>query len=342
MKAAYVADLQPDQAISTLMLVRVKEIRTSANTGKSWLQLELADRTGTIEAKMWDNFAEAAATFERDDIVKVRARVKVYRGKNELNVEQIQRAAERDYDLEDFLPHTKEDVEKLYARLKEVVAGFEDPWLKRLVASVVEDPAIVPKLKRAPAAMTMHHAYLGGLLEHIVSLCGLCRAALAHYPEADAGLLYTGAILHDMGKIEELTYARGIGYSAEGELLGHIVIALALVRKKIEAIEGFPPELGALVEHLIVSHHGSLEFGSPRPPMVREAVLLNHLDDLDSKMAAMRATLESPEGEGEWTARNPSLRRALLRTEKYLGGGERKSEAPTPASGVSKSQTAKR
>jgi 3'-5' exoribonuclease len=340
-KTAYVADLQPDQAVSTLFLVRVKEIRTSANTGKSWLQLELADRTGTIEAKMWDNFAEAAATFERDDIVKVRARVKVYRGKNELNVEQVLRAAERDYDLEDFLPHTKEDVEQLYARVKETVAGVKSPWLRRLLASVVEDPTVTPKLKRAPAAMTMHHAYIGGLLEHIVSLCGLCRAAIAHYPEADADLLYTGAILHDIGKIEELTYERGIGYSTEGELLGHIVIALALVRKKIEAIEGFPPELCAVIEHLIVSHHGTLEFGSPRPPMVREAVLLNHLDDLDSKMAAMRATLTSPEGEGEWTAKNPSLRRALLRTEEYLRGKKAEDKAPTPATG-GKSQTAKR
>jgi 3'-5' exoribonuclease len=337
MKSAYVADLQADQPVNSLFLVREKEIRTSPNTGKSWLQLELADRTGSIEAKMWDNFSEVATTFERDDIVKVRARVKVYRGKNELTVEQVLPVAERDYDLEDFLPHTKQNIEQLYASLRESIAAVKNPWLRRLLASVVDDPAIVPKLKRAPAAMTMHHAFIGGLLEHIVSVCGLVRASAAHYPDVNADLLYTGAILHDLGKIDELSYARGFSYTTEGELLGHIVIALALLRKKMDAIEGFPPELRTLVEHLLVSHHGTLEFGSPRPPMFREAILLHYLDDMDSKMAAVRASLASPEGEGDWTARNPAFRRALLRAEEFLR--EDAAQAPPPAS---KSQSAKR
>jgi 3'-5' exoribonuclease len=337
MKSAYVADLHADQPVNSLFLVREKEIRTSPNTGKSWLQLELADRTGSIEAKMWDNFSEIAATFERDDIVKVRARVKVYRGKNEMTVEQVLPVAEREYDLEDFLPHTKQNIEQLYASLREFVAAVKNPWLRRLLASVVDDPAIVPKLKRAPAAMSMHHAFIGGLLEHIVSVCGLVQASAAHYPDVNADLLYTGAILHDLGKIDELGYSRGFNYTTEGELLGHIVIALALLRKKMDAIEGFPPELRILVEHLIVSHHGTLEFGSPRAPMFREAILLHYLDDMDSKMAAVRASLESPEGEGEWTARNPAFRRALLRAEEFIRGDA--AQAPPPAS---KSQTAKR
>jgi 3'-5' exoribonuclease len=332
MKSAYVADLQPDQAVSSLFLVRDKEIRTSSATGKSWLQLELVDRTGTIEAKMWDNFSDVAATFDRDDIVKVRARVKVFRGKSELSIEQIIRAPERDFVLEDFLPHTKEDVEQLFARVRQAAAGIGDSWLRKLVESVLNDPAIAAKLKQAPAAMTMHHAYIGGLVEHVASLCDLVRDASAHYPEANADLLYTGAILHDLGKIEELTYARGFGYSAEGELLGHIVIALGILRKKIEAIASFPAPLATVVEHLIVSHHGAYEFGSPRLPMVREAVLLHYLDDLDSKMGAMRATLESKEGAGTWTARNPSLRRALLRTDEFLSGAEAAGEASSPPS----------
>jgi 3'-5' exoribonuclease len=332
MKSAYVADLQPDQAVSSLFLVRDKEIRTSSATGKSWLQLELVDRTGTIEAKMWDNFSEVAATFDRDDIVKVRARVKVYRGKSELSIEQIIRAPEREFVLEDFLPHTKEDVEQLFARVRLAAAGVGDSWLRALLESVLDDPAIAAKLKRAPAAMTMHHAYIGGLVEHIVSLCSLVRDASAHYPEVNADLLYTGAILHDLGKIEELTYSRGFGYSTEGELLGHIVIALGILRKKIEAIPGFPAPLATVVEHLIVSHHGAYEFGSPRLPMVREAVLLHYLDDLDSKMGAMRATLESKEGSGTWTARNPSLRRALLRTDDFLRGAEAAGESSSPPS----------
>jgi 3'-5' exoribonuclease len=330
MKSYYVSGLQEGQAFSSLFLVREKEIRTSARTGTSWLQLELADRTGSISAKMWDNFAAIEKTFERDDVVQVRARVKIYNGEKELTLEQIAPAQERDYDLADFLPHTKFDVEQLYSGLRAAVAGINNVWLKRLLASVVEDPFIAPKLKRAPAAMTMHHAYLGGLLEHIVSLLGLARAILAHYPELDPALLLTGVMLHDIGKIDELRYERGINYSTEGRLLGHIPIAVNLLRDKIRAIPDFPPPLAILVEHLILSHHGTHEFGSPSLPQIREAVALHYIDDLDSKMAAMRATLDSPAGADVWTERNPSLRRALLRADKFLAGDVPSEAAPKP------------
>ena len=338
MKSLYVVDLQPDQLVTSLFLVRDKEIRSSARTGAEWLQLELADRTGTIEAKMWENFAEVALTFERDDVVKVQGRVKTYRGKSELAIEQLRLATERDYSLDDFLPHTKHNVDEMYSRLRETVAGMSNPWLRRLLAQILDDPAIAAKLKRAPAAMTMHHAHIGGLLEHIVSVCGLVRAAAAHYPEVDADLLLTGAILHDLGKIEELSYARAFAYTTEGELLGHIVIVLALVRKQIEAISDFPRPLAILVEHLLVSHHGSYEFGSPRLPMFREAVVLHYLDDLDSKMGAMRATLDACRGDGEWSERNPSLRRALLRTESFLRRAESKANAAAPANTAARTQ----
>lgn len=330
MKTHYVSDLQDGQAVASLFLVREKEIRTSARTGTSWLHLELADRTGTIPAKMWDNFAALAATFERDDVVQVRGRVKLYNGQKELTLEQIIPAIERDYDLGDFLPHTKYDVEKLLAEVRAAIGDMKNPWLKRLLASVVDDPAIAPNLKRAPAAMTMHHAYLGGLLEHIVSLLSLSRIVAGHYPELDLDLLLTGAVLHDIGKMDELRYARGIDYSTEGRLLGHIMIGVTLVREKIQSIPGFPAPLAVLVEHLILSHHGTYEFGSPSLPQLREAVVLHFLDDLDSKMAAMRATLESASGSDDWTERNPSLRRSLLRTDKFLAP-EKADRAAAPA-----------
>jgi 3'-5' exoribonuclease len=168
--------------------------------------------------------------------------------------------------------------------------------------------------------MTMHHAFLGGLLEHMVSLIGLSAAISAHYPELDPDVLLAGVVLHDIGKIDELRYAREIDYTTEGRLLGHIMLGVGLVRDRIKAIPGFPPALAVVVEHLILSHHGSLEFGSPALPQTREAVALHFLDDLDSKMAAMRATLESPCGADGWSARNPSLRRALLLAERYLEG----------------------
>jgi 3'-5' exoribonuclease len=330
MKTHYVADLQEGQALTAHFLVLEKEIRTSPRTGTSWLQLELGDCTGSISAKMWDNFAALEKTFEQDDVVLVRARVKVYNGQKELTLEQILPAAERDYELSDFLPHTKHDVEKLYAELRASIAGMKNPWLKQLLASVADDPALAPKIKRAPAAMTMHHAFIGGLLEHIVSLIGLGRKVAEHYPELDADLLLAGIVLHDIGKIEELRYARAIDYTTEGRLLGHIMIGAQLVREKIRAVPQFPAPLAVLVEHLILSHHGSHEFGSPSLPQTREAVALHFLDDMDSKMAAMRATLETPAAEEEWTERNPSLRRALLRADRYLAG-------PAPSQAVAAS-----
>jgi 3'-5' exoribonuclease len=318
MKSHFVSDLQDGQAVTTLFLVCEKGIRTSAR-GKSWLELSLRDRTGSIPAKMWDNFEAIAKTFECDDVVVIRGRVKLYNGQKEVTLEQIIPAEERDYDLGDFLAHTKYDVEKLYADLRASVAAMTNPFLKRLLESVVEDPAIAPRLKRAPAAMMMHHAFVGGLLEHIVSLIGLGRGVTAQYPELDADLLLAGIVLHDIGKIDELSYERGVQYTTQGRLLGHITIGAGLVRDKIKSIPSFPAELAILVEHLILSHHGSLEFGSPTLPQTREAIALHFLDDMDSKMAAMRATLASESGNEAWTERNPALRRAILRNETYLG-----------------------
>ena len=325
MKTQYIADLADGQAVSSLFLVREKEIRTSARTGKSWLELSLTDRSGTIGAKMWDNYEAIARAFDSDDVVRVRGRVKLYNNQKELTLDQIVPVAEREYDLADFLPHTRYDIGKLYAELRNAVEGMKNPWLKQLVSSIVEDPSIAPRLRQAPAAMTMHHAYIGGLLEHVVSLIGLASGVTAHYPELDPDLLLTGVVLHDIGKIDELRYARGIDYSDEGRLLGHIMIGVRLIQEKIKAISGFPAPLATLVEHLILSHHGSHEFGSPSLPQVPEAVMLHFIDDVDSKMAGIRATLEAASaesGEGNWTERNPSLRRALLRRDKFLAGSD--------------------
>jgi 3'-5' exoribonuclease len=321
MKAHFVVDLSDGQTVVSHFLVRDKEVRTSVRTGACWLQLELVDRTGAISGKMWDNFALLVPTFDRDDVVQIRGRVKLFNGQKELALEQIVPAIERDYDLSDFLPHTKCDIEEMYANLRAAVTRVRNPWLKQLLSSVVDDPSLAPRIKRAPAAMTMHHAFIGGLLEHVMSLAGLVPGVTAQYPELDADLLLTGVVLHDIGKIDELRYSRGIDYSTEGRLLGHIMIGAQLVHEKIKAIAGFPPQLAVLVEHLILSHHGSLEFGSPSLPQTREAIALHFLDDMDSKMGAMRATIDLAScgsGTSVWTDRNPSLRRALLRSDKYF------------------------
>lgn len=332
MKSHFVIDLSDGQVVVSHFLVREKEIRTSVRTGTSWLQLELVDRTGAISGKMWENFAPLVQTFECDDVIQIRGRVKLFNGQKELTLEQIVPALERDYELSDFLPHTKHDIEKMYAELRAAVVAIRNPWLKQLLASFVDDPVLASRLKRAPAAMTMHHAFLGGLLEHVISLIGLARAVSAHYQELDCDLLVAGAILHDIGKTEELRYARGIDYSTEGRLLGHITIGIQMVHDRIKAIPDFPPQLAVLLEHLIVSHHGTHEFGSPALPQTREAVALHFIDDIDSKMGTMRMTMDVASAIASsslWTDRNPSLRRALLRAEKYWENSQSNQNAPS-------------
>jgi 3'-5' exoribonuclease len=317
MKPLYVADLEPDQSVTSFFLVWDKEIRRTRD-GKSFLRLELGDRTGTIEARMWENFEEAASSINRDDFVKVQGRIELYRERPQIALDRLRKAEPDEIEPRDFFPHTAQDIDELSRRLAGFVAGIRNPWIGRLLAAVLADREIAEKLKRAPAAKMMHHAYLGGLLEHIVSLCGLCLAVAGHYPELDADLLLAGALLHDLGKIDELSYGRSLGYTTEGRLLGHIAIGLAILRKKIEAIEGFPPPLAVALEHIVLSHHGQYEFGSPTLPAIREAVVFHYLDDLDSKMGAMRSTIEAPTGQEEWTEWNQSLSRHLLRLERYL------------------------
>ncbi|HEV2388155.1 MAG TPA: HD domain-containing protein [Candidatus Acidoferrales bacterium] len=317
MKPAYVSDLGPDQAVTSTFLVWEKELLQTRD-GKPYLRLELADRTGSIEARMWDGFEPVASSLGRNDFVKVQGRAELYRNRLQLKIDRLRKVAAGEINRADYFLHTAEDIERLYRSVADCAASMANPWLRRLAESVVLDPAIAPKLKRAPAAKTMHHAYEGGLIEHVASLCGLCRRAASHYTEVDPDLLLTGAILHDIGKIDELEYEGETGYSSEGRLLGHILLGLELVRGKIDAIEGFPPHLARVVEHILASHHGREEFGSPRPPMIREALLFHYLDDLDSKMGAMRASLDSPRGEPEWTERNAALNRQILRLDRYL------------------------
>ena len=317
MKTAFISDLNSEQNITTFFLVCEKEIRNTRE-GKAYLRLELGDRSGTIEARMWDQFEAASKDINRDDFVKVQARVELYRNRPQLSVMQVRLAKPEEIDLADFLPATKADVTKLYAQLLEFAASISNPHLRKLTTSILENPAIAAKYRRAPAAKVMHHAYLGGLLEHVVSLCGLAKLAAAHYPELDLDLLLTAAILHDVGKLDELCYERSISYTVEGQLLGHIVMELETVSKAMDAIEGFPANLKTVVQHLLVSHHGQYEFGSPKLPMIREALVFHYLDDLDSKLAAARAALAIDSGEPEWSAYSSALGRKFLRLDHFL------------------------
>jgi 3'-5' exoribonuclease len=321
MKTSFVTDLGSEQSITSFFLVHEKEIRNTRE-GKAYLRLELGDRSGTIEARMWDQFDTAVKDINRDDFVKVQARVEIYRNKPQLSLQQLRLAKSEEIDLADFLPHTKEDVGKLYAQLLEYAGSIGNPWLRTLVVGILSDPGIAARYKRAPAAKVMHHAYLGGLLEHVIGLCGLAQQIALHYPELDVDLLLTAAILHDVGKLDELCYERAIGYTVEGQLLGHIVMELESVSKAMDAIEGFPANLKTVVQHLLISHHGQYEFGSPKLPMIPEAMAFHYMDDLDSKLASVRAAMAVESGEDQWSAYSGALGRKFLRLGAYLKGQE--------------------
>jgi 3'-5' exoribonuclease len=325
MKTSFITDLNSEQNITSFFLVCEKEIRNTRE-GKPYLRLELGDRSGTIEARMWDQFESAVKDINRDDFVKVQGRVEIYRNRPQLSVMQVRLAKPEEVDLADFLPATKADVAKLYAQLLEFAGSLANPFLKKLVTGILNDPAIAAKYKRAPAAKVMHHAYLGGLLEHVISLCGLAKLAAAHYSELDVDLLLTAAMLHDVGKLDELCYERAISYTVEGQLLGHIMMEFETVSKAMDAIEGFPANLKTVVQHMLISHHGQYEFGSPKLPMIREALVFHYLDDLDSKLAAARAALALDSGEPEWSAYSGALGRKFLRLDQFLKSNSPKAE----------------
>ncbi|MGA2742516.1 MAG: HD domain-containing protein [Bryobacteraceae bacterium] len=326
MKSPYVNDLKPDQIVTSSFLVCSKEIRQKKK-GDPYLSLQLGDRTGELDAKMWDNVAEVMETFERDDFVKVKGLIQIFHNRPQLTLHTIHRLDDRDVDFTDYFPASKRDPEEMWRELRGFAAAIANPHLHKLLASLLDDPDIARRYRVAPAAKQIHHAYLGGLIEHVLSLCHLSRMTASHYPMIDADLLVTGALVHDIGKIYELSYERGFSYSDEGQLLGHMLIAVRMIGDKLRDIPDFPPRLRSLVEHMILSHHGQLEFGSPKTPVFPEAMLLHYLDDMDSKMECMRHLIETDrQVGGNFTGYNPTLDRVLLKKDRYLAG-----PAPQPS-----------
>jgi 3'-5' exoribonuclease len=318
MKSPYVGTLPVNEPVTALFLVLSKEIRQK-KTGEPYLTLHLSDRTGELEAKMWDNVTEVMDTFERDDFLKVKGLVQIYQNRTQFTIHKLRRLDEHEVDLADYFPCSERDPEEMFAELRGIVNGFSNPHLQALVNSVLDDSRLANPFKMAPAAKTIHHAYRGGLLEHVLSLCQLSRLTAAHYKTLDLDLLLTGAILHDLGKLEELSFDRGFGYSSDGQLLGHIILGLRMLNSKFEKLPNFPVKLRTLVEHMIVSHHGELEFGSPKVPIFAEAMLLHHLDNLDSKMNAIQLALQRDrQVEGEFTGWIAPLERVLLKKDRYL------------------------
>ncbi len=307
-----------NKVVLSSFVVAAKQVKPK-RTGDFYLALTLSDRTGHLDAKVWDNVPEIMDSFDQDDFVKVKGLINKYNTRFQLTVHKLRKLEESEVDYSDYLPKTTKDIEQLWRTLAEFVAGFRDPYLKALVQAFMADDQIAAAYKIAPAAKTLHHAFIGGLLEHVVSLFTVCDLAARNYPQIDRDLLLTGAFLHDIGKIHELCYARSFGYTSRGQLLGHMIIELEMLQAKIGQVPGFPAEMKTLLEHLIISHHGQYEFGSPKLPMFPEALMLHYLDDLDSKMESVRAMFERDAGSSEgWSGYNPSLGRPLLDSRRLL------------------------
>ena len=322
-----------NQVIVSSFVVITKQVKPKKNGGP-YLALILGDRCGHIDAKMWDNVEDAIDAFEQDDFLKVKGLLNKYKNRFQLTVHKVRKLADSEVDFADYLPKTTKDIDGLWRTLQDFVRSFSNPHLKTLVEAFMADPLIAAGYRTAPAAKSVHHAYIGGLLDHVVSLLRSCDLVARNYPQIDRDLLLAGAFVHDIGKIYELSYSRSFGYTSRGQLLGHMVIELEMLQEKISGIENFPPELKTLLEHLIISHHGQYEFGSPKLPMFPEALMLHYLDDLDSKMESMRAHFErEAESDSSWTSYNSSLGRTLLNRVKFLKENQTRQAAAAASSG---------
>jgi 3'-5' exoribonuclease len=300
-KQIFASDIQERDTVETVFLVRDKSIGMAKN-GKPYLTLKLMDRSGEVEGRVWDRAEEVSALFSRDDFVRVAGKASVYMGKMQLIIQDVVRLEENAVNLADFLPVAGRPVEEMVAELKSRVASFTDRHLRALLEAFLADEEFLAAYSRAPAAKAMHHVYLGGLLDHSLSVAALADDICRRYPGLNRDLLVAGALLHDVGKISELRYSRSFEYTDVGKLLGHIVIGVEIVEEKLRGLPGFPVELAILLKHLLLSHHGQYEFGSPKRPKTLEAVILNFLDDLDSKINGVRTHLDKEaDSESAWS-----------------------------------------
>ncbi|MDO3379305.1 3'-5' exoribonuclease YhaM family protein [Geoalkalibacter halelectricus] len=332
MKQVFVENVQERDWVESPFLVRDK-VMAMAKNGKPYMTLKLMDRTGEIEGRVWDRVDEFATRFEKDDFILARGKASVYLGKMQLVVQDLERLSDEQVELSDFLPVSTRSPEEMESELLAKVASLRDGFIRRLLESFFADPEFLRRYRTAPAAKAMHHVYLGGLLEHSLAVANLVDDICRRYPGLNHDLLVAGALLHDVGKVEELCYERSFDYTDEGKLIGHIVIGVEMVDEKIRAIADFPRRTATLLKHLLLSHHGQYEFGSPKRPKTIEAVILNFLDDLDSKINGVRTHMErEPDNQSGWTAYHRLYDRYFF---KHSFGDEAEGlprEAATPAS----------
>ena len=314
-KKRFVDTLKSEETIDEIFVLSEKNLAQKRN-GEHYLNLTLADKTGRIKGVVWDDVDRISSEVAPGDFVRAKGGISEYRGNLQFVVRAMSPCRTDTVDPVDFLPATDRNVDIMFARLTELTDSIENPHLKKLFNHFWDDEDLVGKLKTAPAAKKMHHAYIGGLLEHTLSMVMLSVKIAGHYSGIDKDLLIAGAVLHDMGKVREFEYESRIDYSDEGRLVNHIVIAVQMLEEKLQQIDSFPRNLADLLKHMIISHHGTREFGSPEPPKTIEAVLLHCIDEIDSKVNAIREFIAAQDTEENWTSYHRLLERHFYKGEK--------------------------
>jgi len=317
MKKRFITDIQAGDVVDDIFVLSEK-VLSQKRDGNNFLNITLSDKTGMIKGVVWDEVDRITAGITSGDFVHVVGGVGEYRGALQVVIKKMASIPADGVDPSDFLPQTSRDIEGMFDRLSKITDSIKTEYLKRLVEAFWKDEAFVRKFKTAPAAKKMHHAYIGGLLEHTVSMVSLADKIAGHYSGVDRDLLLVGAIFHDIGKIDEFEYQFKIDYSDKGRLLNHIVIGLKMVDEKLSKIEQFPEDQALLLKHMIVSHHGAREFGSPEPPKIIEAVLLNYIDEIDSKVNGIRDFMAAEDADETWTSYHRILERHFYKGKKSV------------------------
>ena len=311
----YIGELREGEMINSIYLCKQKQtLQTKA--GKNYYSMILQDKTGTIDAKVWD-LNNGIAHFEAMDYIAINAQVVSFQNNLQLNVKQVRKAQDGEYDIADYMPTSEFDIEAMYKELVQVIQSVKDTYLPQLLENVfVKDTAFVKKFKTHSAAKAIHHGFMGGLLQHSLAVAKLCDFYAAQYPVLNRDLLITAAICHDIGKVDELSEFPENDYTDEGQLVGHIVMGAMMIDARIKEIEGFPVKLGNELKHCILSHHGELEYGSPKKPALIEAVALSFADNTDAKIQTFTEELKGKEADGAWLGFNRLFESNIRATSK--------------------------
>ncbi len=318
MNKSFIKDLKIGNRVEQILLVQKSDIRKT-KTGSLYITAQLSDRSGVIEARLWNATKEQIDSFENNDILNIKGRLESFQNNLQIIIESFSPVDMSEVNMGTLLPSTEKNIPEMLEDLKKILYSVEDRNLINLFKLFMEDVSFCKSLCSAPAAVQFHHAYLGGLLEHTVSLLKLAGSILGHYPMINKDILFAGIFFHDIGKIEELSYTKAFKYTDEGQLLGHLITGIKILNINVKKLPDFPQKLLTIIEHLILSHHGSYEWGSPKLPMTIESIALHYLDNFDAKIFAFNKAIEEDKNENsDWTEYNRMFERKLYKISNSL------------------------